>query len=83
MSWKDLFTFNKRDFMGLACWLALSLVLGFLCLPVMVAREVYQYKCFHLPRFEWEDVIRYGIVITIGGVGNIFIVKWIVSLFTT
>ena len=65
---KDLFKFNKRDWIGLACWLLISILIGLLALPVMVAREYYQYKHYKLERFEWEDIIRYSFVIIIGSV---------------
>lgn len=68
MIWKDLFALNKRDWIGLACWLLVSILLGSVSLLAMVAREVYQWKRYHLPRFEWEDVVRYGIIITLGSI---------------
>lgn len=61
-----LFLFNRRDCIGLACWLLGSLAIGLWSLPLMVAREIYQYRRYHLPRFEWEDVARYTLVIVIG-----------------
>lgn len=68
MTWKKLLTFNKRDWIGLTCWLAVSILFGSVSLLAMVVREVYQWKRYNLPRFEWEDVIRYIVVI---GLGNI------------
>ena len=68
MTWKNLFTFNKRDLIGLVCWLAVSILLGSISLLVMASREVYQWKRYHLPRFEWEDIMRYGVVITLGSI---------------
>lgn len=65
---KELLNVNKRDCIGLVCWLMVSLLLGSVSLLLMVAREVYQWKRYHLARFEWEDVVRYGIIITIGSV---------------
>jgi hypothetical protein len=73
MTWKKLLTFNKRDWMGLACWLLISILIGILALPVMVGREIYQYKHYHLSRFEWEDVVRYSVVIVLGSIINYFI----------
>jgi hypothetical protein len=58
-----LFEFNKRDYIGLACWFVVGLVFNLLAIPVMIIREVYQWKHYHLNRFEWEDVVRYSIVI--------------------
>lgn len=63
-----LLKLNKRDWIGLACWLLVSILIGLLALPVMIGREVYQYKHYHLSRFEWEDVVRYSLVIAIGSV---------------
>ncbi len=65
---KNVLKLNKRDWIGLACWLLVSILIGLLALPVMIGREVYQYKHYHLSRFEWEDVVRYSLVIAIGSV---------------
>lgn len=65
---KNIFKLNKRDWIGLACWLLVSIFVGPLALPIMVVREYYQYKHYHLSRFEWEDVVRYSLVIAIGSV---------------
>lgn len=65
---KDLFKLNNRDWIGLACWLMVSILIGLLALPIMVCREIYQYKHYHLEKFEWEDIIRYSFVIIVGSV---------------
>ena len=65
---KNVFKLNKRDWIGLACWLLVSILIGLLALPVMIGREVYQYKHYHLAKFEWEDIIRYSFVIIVGSV---------------
>ena len=70
---KDLFKLNKRDWIGLACWLMVSILIGLLALPIMACREIYQYKYYHLTKFEWEDVVRYSIIIIIGSIINYFI----------
>ena len=70
---KDLFKLNKRDWIGLACWLLISMLIGLLALPVMVGREIYQYKHYHLAKFECEDVIRYSIIIILGSIINYLI----------
>ena len=70
---KDLFKLNKRDWIGLACWLLVSILVGLLALPVMVGREVYQYKHYNLSRFEWDDVVRYSIIISLGSIINYLI----------
>lgn len=70
---KDLLKLNKRDLIGLACWLLVSVLIGLLALPVLVSREIYQYKHYHLARFEWEDIVRYSLVIILGSVINYFI----------
>lgn len=72
---KNVLKLNKRDWIGLACWLLVSLLIGLLALPVMIGREVYQYKRYHLAKFEWEDVVRYSLVIAIGSVIN-FLLWW-------
>ena len=70
---KNLFKLNKRDWIGLACWLPVSILLGLLALPIMVCREIYQYKHYHLAKFEWEDVVRYSIIIILGSIINYLI----------
>ena len=65
---RNILKLNKRDWIGLACWLLVSLLIGLLALPVMIGREIYQYKHYHLAKFEWEDIIRYFFVIAIGSV---------------
>lgn len=70
---KRLFTLNKRDWIGLACWLLISILIGLLALPVMVGREIYQYKHYHLAKFEWEDIVRYSLVIILGSIINYLI----------
>ena len=61
-----LFKLNRRDCIGLACWFLASLAIGLWSLPLMVFREFYQWMRYHLPRFEWEDVVRYIVVIVVG-----------------
>ena len=67
---KDLFKLNKRDWIGLVCWFLSSILIGIITLPLMIWREVYQYYKYQLLRFEWEDVVRYSLVIIIGSVVN-------------
>lgn len=73
MTWKKLLTFNKRDLIGLTCWLLISMLIGLLALPIMVGREIYQYKHYHLAKFEWEDIARYSFVIIVGSVIRILL----------
>ena len=70
---RRLFTLNKRDWIGLVCWFLLSVLIGIIALPLMIWREVYQYDKYQLPRFEWEDIVRYSFVIIIGSVVNYLI----------
>ena len=70
---RNLITLNKRDLIGLACWLLISILIGLLALPVMVGREIYQYKHYHLAKFEWEDIVRYSVVILLGSIINYLI----------
>lgn len=70
---KNIFKLNKRDWIGLACWLMVSILIGLFALPIMVAREIYQYKHYKLERFEWEDIIRYFFVIAIGSIIHILL----------
>ena len=61
-----LFHLNRRDCIGLACWFLASLAIGLWSLPLMVCRELYQWRRYHLHRFELEDVMRYAVVIVVG-----------------
>lgn len=70
---KNALKLNKRDWIGLACWLLVSMLIGFLALPIMVGREIYQYKHYHLEKFEWEDIVRYSVVILLGSIINYFV----------
>lgn len=70
---KNLLKLNKRDWIGLVCWLLISILIGLLALPVMAVREYYQYKHYKLERFEWEDIIRYSFVIIVGSVIHILL----------
>lgn len=57
---------NKRNRQGAIGWFAASIFVGVLALPVMVLREVYQWKRYKLPGIEWDDICRYGFTIIIG-----------------
>ena len=70
---RNILKLIKRDWIVLSCWLLVSILVGLLSLPVMVGREIYQYKHYHLSRFEWEDVVRYSVVIVLGSIINYFI----------
>ena len=70
---KNVLKLNKRDWIGLACWLLVSILIGLLALPLMIGREVYQYKHYHLAKFEWEDIIIYSFVIIVGSVFHILL----------
>ena len=70
---KNVLKLNKRDWIGLACWLLVSILIGLLALPIMVCREIYQYKYYHLAKFECEDVVRYSIIIILGSIINYLI----------
>lgn len=70
---RNILKVNKRDWIGLACWLLISILIGLLALPVMVGREIYQYKHYHLAKFEWEDIVRYSVIILLGSIINYLI----------
>lgn len=70
---KNVLKLNKRDWIGLACWLLISILVGLLALPIMVGREIYQYKHYHLAKFECEDIIRYSFVVIVGSVIHILL----------
>ena len=70
---KNLFKLNRRDWIGFVCWLLVSILIGLLALPIMVGREIYQYKHYNLAKFEWEDVVRYSIIIILGSIINYLI----------
>lgn len=70
---RNILKLNKRDLIGLSCWLLISTLIGLFALPIVVGREIYQYKHYHLAKFEWEDVVRYSVVIILGSIINYFI----------
>ena len=70
---RNLITLNRRDIIGLACWLLVSIFVGPMAFPVMIGREIYQYKHYHLEKFEWEDIVRYSLVILMGSIINSFV----------
>ena len=57
---------NKRNRQGAIGWFIASIFVGVLALPVMVLREVYQWKRYNLPGIEWDDICRYGFTIIVG-----------------
>lgn len=77
---RNILKLNKRDWIGLVCWLLVSILVGLLSLPVMVGREIYQYRHYHLQRFEWEDIVRYTLVIILGNIINYFIFAYILKM---
>ena len=77
---RTLITLNRRDLIGLACWLLVSIFVGLLALPVMVGREIYQYRHYHLEKFEWEDIVRYTLVILLGSIAHYFVFAYILKM---
>ena len=61
--WRNI---NSRDILGLCLWFMVTLVIGWVAYTLMIAREIYQFFRYRLERFEWEDVVRYSLVITLG-----------------
>ena len=69
-----LLSVDERDICGMVLFLFLSLLASAMCgwkgvlflLVMMIAREVWQYKVYHLPCFEWEDIVRYSLIILLG-----------------
>lgn len=76
---KELFKLNKRDIQGVIGWLFVSQIIGLIALPIMVGREIYQWKHYNLARFEWEDIIRYSLVIILGSLSNYRVIQWIIN----
>lgn len=64
---------NKRNRQGAIGWFIASIFVGALALPVMVLREVYQWKRYKLPGIEWDDICRYGFAIIIGSMLHILL----------
>ena len=77
---RTLITLNRRDLIGLACWLLVSILLGPLAFPVMIGREIYQYRHYHLEKFEWEDIVRYTLVIILGSIINSFFFAYVLKM---
>ena len=76
---RNLITLNRRDLIGLACWLLVGILVGPLALPVMIGREIYQYRHYHLQRFEWEDIARYTFVILLGSIAHYLFFAYILK----
>lgn len=70
---KQLATFNMRDLHGMIGWFITGIAVGLFAIPIMVAREYYQYKHYHLAKFECEDIVRYSVVIVLGSIINYLI----------
>lgn len=64
---------NKRNRQGAIGWFIASIFVGVLALPVMVLREVYQWKRYKLPGIEWDDICRYGFTIVIGSMLHVLL----------
>lgn len=75
---KVLFKLDKRDTYGLIGWFIVSSIINILSLPIMVSREIYQWKHYNLSRFELEDVIRYSLIIILGSIINYCLLRWII-----
>lgn len=54
-------------------WLFVSAIIGLLALPVMVGAKIWHWKRDKLSRFEWDDVFRKSMVITLGGCVQLFL----------
>lgn len=61
--WRNI---NSRDILGLCLWFMVALEIGWVAYTLMIAREIYQFFRYRLERFEFEDVVRYSVVITLG-----------------
>ena len=70
---------NKRNRQGAIGWFITSIFVGVLALPVMVLREVYQWKRFKLPSIEWDDICRYGFTIVIGSMLHMLLLVVVTS----
>lgn len=64
---------NERNRQGAIGWFIASIFVGALALPVMVLREVYQWKRYNLPSIEWDDICRYGFTIVIGSMLHVLL----------
>ena len=63
-----------RNQKGIIGWFIISCIINLLAWPVMAGREYYQYKHYHLPSFEWDDIQRYTITIIAGSLINFVII---------
>lgn len=63
----------KRNRQGAIGWFITAIFVGVLALPVMVLREVYQWKRYKLPGIEWDDICRYGFTIVIGSMLHVLL----------
>lgn len=70
---------NKQNRQGAIGWFIASIFVGVLALPVMVLREVYQWKRYKLPSIEWDDICRYGFAITFRTHDSIYVESYMVG----
>lgn len=61
---------DRRNEEGMIMFCMAACVLNMTVWPVMVAREVWQWKHYRLQRFEWDDIIRYTLAIIGGSIIN-------------
>lgn len=57
------------------------LTTSILTLPLMVLRELYQYKKYLKPcglNFEWDDVVRYSIIIIFAQIVQLVIINIVI-----
>lgn len=52
---------------GMMGWFLASSIIGWLALPVMIGVKTWRWKRDKLSHFEWDKVVRNGMVIMLGG----------------
>ena len=60
----------RRNEAGMAGFCLLACFINLLAWPVMVLRELYQWRAYHLAGPEWDDVRRYTLAIIAGSIIN-------------
>lgn len=61
---------DRRNEVGCLCWCLVACVISLLAWPLMLLREVWQWRMYGLDGIEWDDVLRYSLAIAAGSVVN-------------
>lgn len=67
----------ERNEKGMIGFCLLAVIFGPIVELFMIGREVYQWKHYNLPKFEWDDILRYTLFIFVGSMIHWFLIEQI------